>query len=134
MARKPGKPTRPKRDAKRAGKPVVKKKVGEKTAIKPRRQPAVAVTSANDDAVLEEIDSSLAHPFEPSDDAPIEVSEFHPVESEQTDAPSDGQDESEEASDAESAEDASSSKGAVVAVDPLSRYLAEIRRFPLLTR
>jgi len=134
VARKPGKPTRPKRDAKRAGKPVVKKKVGEKTAIKPRRQPAVAVTSANDDAVLEEIDSSLAHPFEPSDDAPIEVSEFHPVESEQTDAPSDGQDDSEEPTDAESAEDGSSSKGAVVAIDPLSRYLAEIRRFPLLTR
>ncbi|HWN58189.1 MAG TPA: RNA polymerase factor sigma-32 [Methylomirabilota bacterium] len=129
MARKPGKPTRPKRDAKRAGKPVVEKTVVKKTATNPRRKPAVAVPSANDDAVLEEIDSSLARPFEPSDDAPIEVSEFHPVESEHTDA-QDG----EEATDAESDEDASSSKGAVVAVDPLSRYLAEIRRFPLLTR
>jgi RNA polymerase sigma-32 factor len=123
VARKPGKPTGTKRGAKRADKTVVKK-----TAVKPRRKPVVAVPSANDDAVLEEIDSSLARPFEPSDDAPIEVSEFHPVESEQADA------DSEEASDAESDEDASSSKGAVVAVDPLSRYLAEIRRFPLLTR
>jgi RNA polymerase sigma-32 factor len=129
VARKPGKPTRSKRDAKRAGKTVV-----EKTAANPRRKPAVAVPSADDDAVLEEIDSSLARPFEPSDDAPIEVSEFHPVESEQTDAPSDGQDDSDEATDAESDEEASSSKGAVVPVDPLSRYLAEIRRFPLLTR
>ena len=129
MARKPGRPTRsrPKSGAKRAGKTVV-----EKTVVNPRRKPAVAVPSGNDDAVLEEIDSSLAQPFEPSDDAPIEVSEFHPVESEQTDAQGDG----EEASDAESDDDTSASKhgSAVVAVDPLSRYLAEIRRFPLLTR
>jgi RNA polymerase sigma-32 factor len=127
VARKPGKPTRTKRGAKRAGKTVV-----EKTAVNPSRKPAVAVPSPNDDAVLEEIDSSLAQPFEPSDDAPIEVSEFHPVESTQTHA----QDDIEEPADAESAEDSSSSKdrGAVVAVDPLSRYLAEIRRFPLLTR
>jgi len=62
-------------------------------------------SSANDDAVLEEIDSSLARPFEPSDDAPIEVSEFHPVESEHTDAQ-----DSEEATDPESDEDASSSR------------------------
>ena len=125
MARKPGKPTRPKRAAKRAGKTAV-----EKTVVNPRRKSAVAVPSANEDAVLEDIDSSLGRPFEPSDDAPIEVSEFHPVESDQTDAPED----SEEASDSDSDDEASSSKGAVVAVDPLSRYLAEIRRFPLLTR
>ena len=127
MARKPGKPTRSKLGAKRAGKIVI-----EKLAGNPRRKPAVGVPSANEDAVLEDIDSSLAQPFEPSDDAPIEVSEFHPVESEQTDARDDG----ENASDAESSEDESPSKetGAVVAVDPLSRYLTEIRRFPLLTR
>ena len=127
MARKPGKPTRSKLGAKRAGKIVI-----ENAAVNPRRNPAVGVPSANEDAVLEDIDSSLAQPFEPSDDAPIEVSEFHPVESEQTEARDDG----ENASDAESGEDESYSKGsgAVVAVDPLSRYLAEIRRFPLLTR
>jgi RNA polymerase sigma-32 factor len=80
---------------------------------------------------LEEIDSSLGRPFEPSDDAPIEVSEFHPVESDQTDA----QEEGEEPRDAESGgASAARDEGAVVAVDPLSRYLAEIRRFPLLTR
>jgi RNA polymerase sigma-32 factor len=125
VARKPGKPTGTKRGAKRANKTAAKK-----TGVRAdtRRKPAVAVPTANEDSVLEDIDSSLARPFEPSDDAPIEVSEFHPVESEHADA------ESEEASDAESDEDASSSKGAVVAVDPLSRYLAEIRRFPLLTR
>jgi RNA polymerase sigma-32 factor len=125
VARKPGKPTGTKRGAKRADKTAAKK-----TGVRAdtRRKPAVAVPTANEDSVLEDIDSSLARPFEPSDDAPIEVSEFHPVESEHADA------DSEEANDAESDEDASSSKGAVVAVDPLSRYLAEIRRFPLLTR
>jgi len=131
VARKPGKPTSTKRGAKRAGKTVV-----EKTPrADPRRKPAVAVPSANDDAVLEEIDSSLARPFEPSDDAAIEVSEFHPVESDLTDAQDDAQNDGEEAGEAES-EGASSAKGggAVVAVDPLGRYLAEIRRFPLLTR
>jgi RNA polymerase sigma-32 factor len=129
VARKPGKSTPTKRGAKRAGKTVV-----EKTVVNPRRKSAVAIPSANDDAVLEEIDSSLAQPFEPSDDAPIEVSEFHPVESGDPDAQVDGREDGEEAGDAESGEEASSSKGAVVAVDPLSRYLAEIRRFPLLTR
>ena len=129
MARKPGKPTGTKRGAKRADKTVVKK-----TGVRAdtRRKPAVAVPSANEDSVLEDIDSSLARPFEPSDDAPIEVSEFHPVETDQADAQDDGQ----EAGDADTGEGESSSKdaGAVVAVDPLSRYLAEIRRFPLLTR
>jgi RNA polymerase sigma-32 factor len=129
VARKPGKSTPTKRGAKRAGKTVV-----EKTVVNPRRKSAVAIPSANEDAVLEEIDSSLAQPFEPSDDAPIEVSEFHPVESGDPDAQVDGREDGEEAGDAESGEEASSSKGAVVAVDPLSRYLAEIRRFPLLTR
>src|SRR6266851_6638048 len=131
VARKPGKPTSTKRGAKRAGKTVV-----EKTPrADPRRKPAVAVPSANGDAVLEEIDSSLARPFEPSDDAAIEVSEFHPVEGDRTDAQDDAQNDGEEAGEAES-EGASSAKGggAVVAVDPLGRYLAEIRRFPLLTR
>jgi RNA polymerase sigma-32 factor len=129
VARKSGKPTGTKRGAKRADKTVVKK-TGVRAGT--RRQPAVAVPTANEDAVLEDIDSSLARPFEPSDDAPIEVSEFHPVETDQADAQDDGQ----EAGDAESGEGESPSKdaGAVVAVDPLSRYLAEIRRFPLLTR
>jgi RNA polymerase sigma-32 factor len=133
VARKPGKPTRSKRGAKRAGKIVVDSRADA------RRNPPATVPSASDDAVLEDIDSSLARPFEPSDDAPIEVSEFHPVESDQTDAQpdaqDDGRDDGDEADDAESG-GASSSKdrGAVVPVDPLSRYLAEIRRFPLLTR
>ncbi len=68
MARKPGKPTRSKRGAKRAGKAVV-----EKTAINPRRKPAVAVPSPDDDAVLEDIDASLGRGFEPSDDALVDA-------------------------------------------------------------
>jgi RNA polymerase sigma-32 factor len=127
VARKPGKPTRSKSGGKRPGKIVIDSRPDA------RRNPTATVPSASDDAVLEDIDSSLGRPFEPSDDAPVEVSEFHPVESEQTDAQ---QEDGEEHSDAESGGDESPSKdrGAVVPIDPLSRYLAEIRRFPLLTR
>ena len=128
MARKPGKPIRSKRAAKRAGKIVVDARADA------RRSPTVAVPSADDDAALNDIDSEIAPGFEPSDgDAPIEVSEFHPIESAEGD-PADqaGQEPLEVGSGggAPSAKDA----GAVVPVDPLSRYLAEIRRFPLLTR
>jgi RNA polymerase sigma-32 factor len=55
---------------------------------------------------------------------PIEVTEFQPVEVD------------EEAAEpvAEAVPEESEEPGALVTVDPLSRYLAEIRRFPLLTR
>ncbi len=128
MARKPGKPIRSKRAAKRARKTVVDARADA------RRIPTVAVTSANDDAASDDIDSEMTPSFEPSDDndTPIEVSEFHPIES----APDDAAEEvGEEPLEVASGSGASSRDvGAVVAFDPLSRYLAEIRRFPLLTR
>ena len=56
-------------------------------------------------------------------------------------APADGdasplnlEDDADHAPDSERASSADSDSGALVRVDPLSRYLAEIRRFPLLTR
>jgi RNA polymerase sigma-32 factor len=128
VARKPGKPIRSKRAAKRAGKTVVDARADA------RRIPTVAVLSANDDAASNDIDSEMAPRFEPSDDndTPIEVSEFHPIES----APGDAAEEAGEGPLEVASGSGASSKdvGAVVAFDPLSRYLAEIRRFPLLTR
>ena len=134
MARKPGKPTRTKRAGKRTRKTAINSRVGV------RGKPAVAVPSPEDeDATLRDIESSLGKNLDPSDEIepPIEVSEFHPLAS----ADSDTAPESENEEEAEDAFEAASQGrgtakevGAVVAVDPLSRYLAEIRRFPLLTR
>ncbi len=113
MARKPGKPIRAKTAAKRAGKTVV----DSRAEVRPK--PTVA---------------EIAPDFESADnnDAPIEVSDFHPVDSAHDDAEEVGEAtlETESHDGAPSAKDA----GAVVPVDPLSRYLAEIRRFPLLSR
>ena len=72
------------------------------------------------------------------DESPIEVSEFRPVESIDGDATA----ESAEPHDADADKDADDDKdadadkkgGALVATDPLGRYLTEIRRFPLLSR
>jgi RNA polymerase sigma-32 factor len=100
MARKPAKSSRRRRSAKSGANPA--------RAKHSKPTPAAALT----------------------DDAAIEVSEFHPVASadETGDAPA--------AAVAPAAlhDDENEKSGAVVAYDPLSRYLAEIRRFPLLTR
>ena len=105
MARKPGKPIRSKRPAKRVRKAVV-------DAVVP-----------HDDAGLDDIDAEAGPAFDV--DSPIEVSEFHPIESAEGEEP---------LADASEGAPASKEPGAVVPTDPLSRYLAEIRRFPLLTR
>ncbi len=110
MARKPGKPIRPKRTAKRAS----------KASVEPRRGRAVAEPVA---AKEPEID--LDPEVVAEHDAPIEVSEFRPVASADDDAAA-------EPADTDVDDDAKSS--ALVATDPLGRYLAEIRRFPLLSR
>ena len=62
----------------------------------------------------------------PTDDAPIEVSEFHPVAS--------ADDDGEPPSRMTPSDDDDNKGGALVPTDPLGRYLTEIRRFPLLTR
>ncbi len=69
-------------------------------------------------------------------DETVEVEEFHPVESggaEGIEALQADEPPSRPAGDGEHP-DAGDGGGALVTVDPLSRYFAEIRRFPLLTR
>jgi RNA polymerase sigma-32 factor len=121
VARKPGKPIPPKRTAKakRAG------KAGSAT----RRGRAAAEPIIAEDPALD-LDADAIEGAEAADaDAPIEVSEFHPVASTDADATA----ESAEHDDAD-ADDDDKKGGALVATDPLGRYLTEIRRFPLLSR
>ncbi len=122
MARKPGKPkdrkriAKPKRPAKAVG------KVGRVVA-----EPVIA------DESEEELDAGASH--DKDDETPIEVSEFRPVESIDADATA-GSGEPHDAHDTDDDKDADADKksGALVATDPLGRYLTEIRRFPLLSR
>ncbi|MHB8380804.1 MAG: RNA polymerase factor sigma-32 [Candidatus Binataceae bacterium] len=65
-----------------------------------------------------------------ADPATIEVSDFHPLEPDpDSDLPDPDRDR--EAAHIESKDP---DGGALVAIDPLSRYLADLRRFPLLSR
>jgi RNA polymerase sigma-32 factor len=109
VGRKPGQTIGPKRATRRV----------TKTESKVRRRHATAEPIAPEES---EIDLDP----EPGagDDAPIEVSEFHPVAFSENEAATDP-----EPADAEAGE-----AGALVPTDALSRYLAEIRRFPLLSR
>ncbi len=116
MARKPGKPIVRKR--------TTRSKPAGKAGSEVRRGRAVAEPVVTDESELE-----LGSEAEAADDkdAPIEVSEFHPVES------TDDKD-TEPADPADADDDADKKGGALVATDPLGRYLTEIRRFPLLSR
>ncbi len=116
MARKPGKPTRPKRPAKA-------KRAGKAAGATHRRR-AIAEPIA---PVEPELDVDVERAADA--DAPIEVSEFRPVAS--TD---DDQTAAEPADSDDAEKEARKDRGALVATDPLGRYLAEIRRFPLLSR
>ena len=120
MARKPGKPIRRKRTtkAKRAG----------NAGVEARRARAIAEPIAAEESELDLVPEAGVSE-EAADEAPIEVSEFHPIESPDDQAPLQSDQEPAEV-EAGSAKDG----GALVAADPLGRYLAEIRRFPLLTR
>jgi RNA polymerase sigma-32 factor len=122
VARKPGKPIPPKRAAK-------PKRSSIKTAGKDRRARAAAEPVVAEDPAVEIDAEGVGAEGAHDDDAPIEVSEFHPVASTDADASA----ESAEAGDAD-ADDDDAKGGALVATDPLGRYLAEIRRFPLLSR
>ena len=118
MPRKPGKPIPRKRTTK--AKPV--SKAGA------RRARVIAEPIAPDESELE-----LARETGAGDEAPIEVSEFHPIESTGEEAAAEPEEGAEPEAGAER-EAAAPEAGALVAADPLGRYLAEIRRFPLLTR
>jgi RNA polymerase sigma-32 factor len=120
VARKPGKPIRRKRTAKPDG----------KAAGGSRRARATPEPIAPEESELDLDADAVAGA---ADDAPIEVSEFHPVAN-ADDSPAQSADSAEPADDdAENAAEAKRS-GALVTTDPLGRYLAEIRRFPLLSR
>ena len=120
MARKPGKPIRRKR--------TTKAKRDSKAGGVARRGRAIAEPIAPEESELD-LDPKAGVSAEAADDAPIEVSEFRPIESTDDEAPVESDQEPAEV-EAGAAKDA----GALVAADPLGRYLAEIRRFPLLTR
>ncbi len=117
MARKTGKPIRRKHTT-GAAKPAAKAR-----AVRANPEP---IDSEDSESAL---DSDADVSAEAADEAPIEVSEFHPV------ASGDDEPAAESAPDpAEAEADAADKRGALVAADPLGRYLAEIRRFPLLSR
>jgi RNA polymerase sigma-32 factor len=117
VAHKPGKPIRSKRAAKGGG----------KTGGEAPRRHAEAEPVAPDE---NELDLETEPRAEAGEDAPIEVSEFRPIK----DADNDNEAASESEPDAADTAAATRESGALVAADPLGRYLAEIRRFPLLTR
>jgi RNA polymerase sigma-32 factor len=120
VARKPGKPIRRKRttQAKRAS----------NAGVEARRARAIAEPIAAEESELDLVPEAGVSE-EAADDAPIEVSEFRPIESTDDQPPLQTDQEPAEV-EAGAAKDG----GALVAADPLGRYLAEIRRFPLLTR
>jgi RNA polymerase sigma-32 factor len=79
---------------------------------------------------------AVAEPILADESPAVEVEEFHPIETDEGDSiegeakPIDlSADENED-----EGRDVESDGGALVPLDPLSRYLAEIRRFPLLNR
>lgn len=120
MSRKPGKPIRRKR--------TTKAKRDSNAGADARRGRAIAEPIAPEESELN-LDPKAGVSAEAADDAPIEVSEFRPIESTDDEAPVQSDQEPADV-EAEAAKDA----GALVAADPLGRYLTEIRRFPLLTR
>ncbi len=117
MKRKPGKPIQS------AG--ASKAKASHRPK---RRRDGVAIERPEDAAdQLADDRGDESHASASRDEAPIEVTDFHPVETADADTDSvepvvDGA--------AREGEDG----GALVPVDTLNRYLSEIRRFPLLTR
>jgi len=117
VARKTGKPIRRKRT------PGGLKPAGKARGVRANPEP---IDSEDSESAL---DSEADVTAEAAHEAPIEVSEFHPV------ASGDDEPAAESAPDpAEAEADADRKRGALVAADPLGRYLAEIRRFPLLSR
>jgi RNA polymerase sigma-32 factor len=119
MARKTGKPKPPKR--------TTKAKRAAKSGAKVRRARVVPEPVVGEES---EIDLDTEAAGDKDKDTPIEISEFRPVES--TD-----DDETAKSADPDADEDKAADRkdrGALVATDPLGRYLAEIRRFPLLSR
>lgn len=121
MARKASKPLRPKRRSV-AAEPVETGADAEPIAHAERLNPA---EDAPDDL---SVDTDNDGGIEP---ATIEISDFHPLEDTSATIVSDDGASAEDAPEPASKDDAG---GALVSVDPLSRYLTDVRRFSLLTR
>ena len=119
MARKPGKPIR-----RKLGK---KAKRASKAGGEARRGRANPEPSAAEESELA-LDLEAGVGAEAADEAPIEVSEFHPVASADDEAATESE------PDTAEVKAVAAKERALVATDPLGRYLTEIRRFPLLSR
>jgi len=120
VARKPGKPIRRKRTTKAKG--------AGKAGVEAQRRRAIAEPIAPEESELDLALETGAGAEAGDEGAAIEVSEFHPVASAEEEAAAEPE------APAEAEAEAAEGGGALVAPDPLGRYLAEIRRFPLLTR
>jgi RNA polymerase sigma-32 factor len=124
VARKPRKAAPPKRARKAPG-PVVEPELLDKRKPATKKSRPLAVTQACEVEILPE-DADVSAPGEIvlNPEAELALERDH-AESEDGDALLEA---------AEKAEVAAEREAALVPYDPLSRYLAEVRRFPLLTR
>ncbi len=120
MARKTGKQSTPRRRTAKAP-----REVKVTVSREPAAEPPIDLSQPPG---TEDVDGAELL-VEPDLEPPIEISEFHSVS---------GDDSADSSAPAPSESDRETQTtkegGALVAVDPLNRYLAEIRRFPLLTR
>ena len=123
MARKPRKPVAPKRP-RRAPKPVVEPEVIEGRPRAPKKARSLAEAPHEVEILADDADNSAPAEIVLNPEAEVTLDSAH-------DASEDG-DALLEA--AEEAEAAAERQAALVPYDPLSRYLAEVRRFPLLSR
>jgi len=102
------------------------RKAGNTTSRSPRGSRRRASPRAADEPLV--VDDSIGD----DEDPVVEIEEFHPVDTDEAEA-LDSEHQRRRPTD-ETSKEASETGGALVPLDPLGRYLAEIRRFPLLTR
>src|SRR6516225_2757934 len=104
------------------------RKAGNTPPRSPRGSRRRGSSRAADEPVL--VDDSIGDQEAPA----VEIEEFHPVDNDEAEA-SDSEFKLAQPADETSKESSDAGEsGALVPLDPLGRYLAEIRRFPLLSR
>ena len=124
MARKPRNAAPPKR-ARKAPRPVVEPELLDKRKPATKKSRPLAVAETREVEILpEDADDAAPGEIVLNPEAELALERDH-AESEDGDALLEA---------AEKAEVAAEREAALVPYDPLSRYLAEVRRFPLLTR
>src|SRR6516225_7929350 len=102
------------------------RKAGNTTSRSPRGSRRRASPRAADEPLV--VDDSSGD----DEDPVVEIEEFHPVDTDEAEA-LDSEHQRRRPTD-ETSKETSETGGALVPLDPLGRYLAEIRRFPLLSR